>query len=307
MQTRTISENKISDLNGSNAASTVNGLLISAGTPVTVFNNLIGNFTAPAANTSNAINGINLTSTQTSSSIKVYYNTVYLSNPTSGAGFGSSGIFHTVSSTAGTAALDLRNNIIVNTSVQNGAGLTVAYRRSGGAASNLANYVATSNNNDFYAGTPGASHLIYNDGTSSAQTIAAYKSGVFTAGTIAPRDSASFSENPPFLSTTGASVNFLHIDTTVATQIESGATPIAGLTDDFDGDTRNASTPDVGADEFAGTILDLVGPAISYYGSREHHQHFSADSYGDNCRHDRPHELRCSHFRHRFAEALLAD
>ena len=33
-----------------------------------------------------------------------------------------------------------RNNIIVNTSVQNGAGLTVAYRRSAGAAGTLANY-----------------------------------------------------------------------------------------------------------------------------------------------------------------------
>src|SRR5205814_8629716 len=53
-------------------------------------------------------------------------------------------------------------------------------------------------------------------------------------------------------------------DPTIATQIESGAATIAGLTDDFDGDTRNASTPDVGADEFAGTLLDLVPPVISY-------------------------------------------
>ena len=267
-----VSKNKIYDLSGSNAASTVNGLLISAGTPVTVFNNLIGNLTAPAANTSNAINGINLTSTQTNSTIKVYYNTVYLSNPTSGTGFGSSGIFHTVSTTATTAALDLRNNIIVNTSVQNGAGLTVAYRRSGGAASNLANYATTSNNNDFYAGTPSATNLIYSDGTSSAQTITAYKNGVFTAGTIAPRDSASFSENPTFLSTTGSSANFLHMDPSVSTRIESGGANIAGITDDFDGDTRQGNggysgtgtAPDVGADEYEGAQPDLTAPAISY-------------------------------------------
>ena len=260
----TISYNKISDLNGSNAASTVNGLLISAGTPVTVFNNLIGNLTAPAANTANAINGINLTSTQTSSSIKVYYNTVYLNNTSSGSGFGSSGIFHTISTTATTSALDLRNNIIVNTSTPTGAGLTVAYRRSAGAASNLANYAGTSNNNDFYAGTPGASRLIYSDGTGSAQTITQYKNGVFTAGTIAPRDSVSFSENPTFLSTSGSSANFLHMDPTVSTRIESGAAPIAGFTDDFDGDTRNVSTPDVGADEYAGAAPDLTPPVISY-------------------------------------------
>ena len=142
--------------------------------------------------------------------------------------------------------------------------MTVAYRRSAGAASNLANYGSVSNNNDFYAGTPSATNLIYSDGTSTAQTISAYKSGAFTAGTIAPRDSASISENPPFLSTTGSSANFLHIDTTIATQLESGGIPIAGITDDFDGDTRNVSTPDIGADEFNGILLDLTPPTISY-------------------------------------------
>ena len=117
----------------------------------------------------------------------VFYNTVYLNNTTSGAGFGSSGISTLASATATTSTLNLRNNVIVNTSVQNGAGLTVAYRRSPGTAGTLANYASTSNNNDFYAGTPSATNLIYFDGTSNAQTIAAYKSGVFTAGTIAPQ------------------------------------------------------------------------------------------------------------------------
>src|SRR6185436_12188605 len=112
-------------------------------------------------------------------------------------------------------------------------------------------------NNDFYAGTPSATNLIYADGTSTAQTITAYKGGVFTAGTIAPRDSASFTENPTFLSTTCGTANFLHIDPSVATQIESAGIPVAGITDDFDGQTRNASTPDVGADEFSGIPLDL--------------------------------------------------
>ena len=176
-----VSKNKIYDLSGSNAASTVSGLLIdggTTGTTVTVFNNLIGNLTASAATGANAINGINITSTQNNSTIKVYYNTVYVSNPTSGAGFGSSGIFTTADTTATQVKLDLRNNIIVNTSVQNGAGLTVAYRRSSGAANRLNNYASTSNNNDFYAGTVSATHLIFYDGTNSDLTIAAYKTRV---------------------------------------------------------------------------------------------------------------------------------
>ena len=43
---------------------------------------------------------------------------------------------------------------------------------------------------------------------------------------------------------------YLHIDETIPTNIDSGATPIAGISADFDGDTRNAITPDIGADEF---------------------------------------------------------
>ena len=125
---------------------------------------------------------------------------------------------------------------------------------------------ATSNNNDFYAGAPGASRLIFFDTANSDQTIGAYKTRV------ASRDSASFTENPTFLSTSGASANFLHIDTAVATQLESGAVNIAGITDDYDMNIRQGNpgyigtgtAPDVGADEFNGIYLDLSPPAIAY-------------------------------------------
>ena len=100
--------------------------------------------------------------------------------------------------------------------------------------------------------------MIFNDATNSDQTLAAYKARV------ASRDSASITENPPFLSTTGSSADFLHIDPATATQLESGGIPVSGITDDFDGQTRNASTPDVGADEFSGIALDLSAPNISY-------------------------------------------
>jgi hypothetical protein len=264
---RTISKNKIYDLNGTVAGSVVTGMAITSTTAssnITLVNNLVGNLTAPAATGSNAIIGINTNSSATTAAFNVFYNTVYLNNTTSGVGFGSSGISTLASATATTSTLNLRNNIIVNTSVQNGAGLTVAYRRSTGTAGTLANYASTSNNNDFYAGTPSATNLIYADGTSTAQTIAAYKGGVFTAGTVSPRDTLSISENPTFVSTTGSNANFLHIDTVTPTQLESGATPVAGITDDFDGNTRNVSTPDIGADEFAGVLLDLSPPTISY-------------------------------------------
>ncbi|MEO8590143.1 MAG: hypothetical protein ABI432_12290, partial [Flavobacteriales bacterium] len=262
-----LSKNKIYDLNGSVAGSIVTGITVinaAAGATVTVSNNIVGNLTAPIATSSNGIIGINLSGSAATSNYNVFDNTVYLNNTASGAGFGSSGILALGSATSTTSALNLRGNIIVNTSIQNGAGLTVAYRRSLGTAGALANYASTSNTNDFYAGTPSATNLIYFDGTSNAQTLAAYKAGVFTAGTVAPRDGASVSENPTFVSTTGSNANFLHINTVTPTQLESGGTPIAGITDDFDGNTRDVTTPDIGADEFAGVLLDLSGPSITY-------------------------------------------
>jgi hypothetical protein len=257
-------KNKIYDLSGSNAGSLVYGLNITAGKTNNVYNNLVGNLTAPIATGTDAVRGISITSATTTSDNNISFNTIYLNASSSGANFGTSGIFHTTSTTATTAALNLRNNIIVNNSTPAGTGLTVAYRRSSGAANTLNNYAAGSNNNLFYAGTPGASNLIYSDGTSTAQTLAAYKAGVFTAGTIAPRDANSVTENPTFLSTTGSSANFLHIDPSIATQVESGAATVAGITDDFDGNVRNVTTPDIGADEGTFTLADFSAPLISY-------------------------------------------
>ncbi len=248
-------------------STTVNGIRISGGGTTggnTVYNNIIGGLTAPAAASVDAIRGISITSTTAASTNNVYFNSVYLNAVSTGVNFGTSGIYHAASATATVAALNLRNNIIDNSSTPNGTGLTVAFRRSSGLAGTLANYASTSNNNVFYAGTPGATKVIYYDGASTGTTFDSYKNGAFTAGTVSPRDGSSVSEFTTYLSTTGSSSNFLHVDLVVPTQIESGATTISGITDDYDGDVRNVSTPDIGADEFAGTLSDQQGPSISY-------------------------------------------
>jgi hypothetical protein len=238
----------ISNSSAGNSVPLVHGMLFSGGTTVNAYNNLIGNLTAPLANYTDAVRGISLTSTTASTSYNIFYNTLYLNATSSGVTFGTTGIYHTTSSTATTANLNLRNNIIINKSTPNGTGLTVAYRRSDAT---LTNYGSASNNNIFYAGTPGASRLIFNDGTNSDQTLATYQARV------APRDANSFTEDVNFLSTAGFSNNFLHIDAAFATQAESGAVNIASFTDDFDGNIRQGNTgytgtgaaPDIGADE----------------------------------------------------------
>ncbi|MCX6156705.1 MAG: hypothetical protein NTY74_01855 [Ignavibacteriae bacterium] len=271
--------NKIYDLTTSGAFSTtpgVNGVVISGGTSVLAYNNLVGDLKAPASTSPDAIRGISVTSTTASTTYGIYYNTVYMTGTSSGTGFGTTGIYHTASTSPTTATLDLRNNIIANNCTPTGSGLVVAFRRSAGTTGMLFNYASTSNFNDFYAGTPGANNLIYNDGTSSAILLNDFKTGVYPAGTVANRDSVSVTENPIFLSTTGTDANFLHINSATASQLESGGATIATYTSDFDSTARYPNTgyplnptypptsPDIGAVEFGGIPLKVNPPLIVY-------------------------------------------
>jgi uncharacterized repeat protein (TIGR02543 family) len=256
--TTNVFQNKIYNISGTHASSTVRGILISAGLNINIYNNLIGDLTAPAASGTDVIRGIIIASTTALSTHKIYSNTICLNAASSGTNFGGSGIYHTVNATSTTSALDLQNNIIINGLTPKGTGLAVAFRRSAGAANNLANYATTSDKNLFYAGTPGASNLIYSDGTSSAQTMADYKAGVFTAGTIAPRDANSFTEawtSSNFESVTGSSANYLQPATTFITQAESGGNTIALTSPDYNNVVRpglGGTSYDIGAWEFSG-------------------------------------------------------
>ncbi|MBK9099327.1 MAG: hypothetical protein IPM14_14670 [bacterium] len=256
-----IYQNNIYDLTSSTTTTTtsmVAGLQISTGTDIYVYNNFISDLKAPASASTDAIRGIYLSSASATGTRNLYYNTVYLDASSSGANFGSSGLYHTYSATATYSTLDIRNNVIVNNSTPTGTGLTVAFRRS--SATSLANYNTISNNNNFYAGTPSASNLLFSDGTNNLQLISEVQAH------LTPGESASVSGNPPFINV-GSAPYDLHISTTTPTQLESGGTPITtpiAVNDDYDGDTRNATTPDIGADEFVGIGADLTPPNITY-------------------------------------------
>jgi hypothetical protein len=233
--------NTVCNLSGSSASSTVLGIVASAGTNISIYNNRIADLRAPSANAANPIIGLNIPGGGTAN---VTYNSVYLDAAAGGALFGSSAV------SVSTLNLTFRNNIFVNISVANGAGRAVSYRRS---TTLLTPYSGTSNNNIFYSNS-----AIFTDGTNTDVTFAAYQSRV------SPRDAASFSENPPFLSTACGNADFLKINTLTATQAESGGTTVGSITTDFEGDARNGSTPDIGADEFAGILGDGTPPLITY-------------------------------------------
>ncbi|MCB9341981.1 MAG: hypothetical protein H6577_27960, partial [Lewinellaceae bacterium] len=240
-------KNKIYNLNANQASGTAYGIYHNAGT-TNIFNNLIGNITTPDANAAIPLAGVYVAGGTT---VNLDFNTIYLNATSTGALFGSMAVYAST-----TPTLTMRNNILINLSTPTGAaGYSSAYRRS---TTTLTTYGADSNNNLFYAGTPGPNNLIFYDGSNADQTLADFKTRV------TPRDAVSVSGNPTFLSTTGSSADFLHLDPSVPTQTESGGTPVAGITDDYDGNVRNVSTPDIGADEFTGIAIDITPPNIIY-------------------------------------------
>ena len=252
-----VNANRIYSLSSSNAGGTVFGVSITSGTGVNVSNNIISELTAPVASGADVIRGINVNSSSTGAVYGIYYNSVYLSGTSSGANFGTSGIYHQVNATATTAALDMQNNIIINETTPVGTGIAVAFRRSGVA---LNNYASASNRNLFYAGTPSATRLIMYDGTTSYQTLPSYQA------VVVPRDANSITGEATFtgagygvagnffISLTGSSSDFLRPVAGIVTQVEGGAAPVTSpsITTDFTGAARSG-TPDMGAYEFSGT------------------------------------------------------
>lgn len=213
-----------------------------------VYNNFISELKAPNASNIAAIRGLSLEGSA-AATMYVHHNTIYLNATSTGANFGAAAVF--CSATA--LSHELRNNIFVNASAPAGLGRTVAVQR---ATASLANYNLLSGHNCLYAGVPGPNNLLLFDGANADQTIQEMKNRV------GPREQASFSEIPPFISL--VSPFNLHLQTGSATQCESGGQPIAAVTTDFDGNARNATTPDVGADELAGITNDIASPDIQY-------------------------------------------
>ncbi len=253
-----IVQNLKSTLNGSDQVLT--GILSSMSSGTIIRNNILGNFKANNGYSSSGIflggitgdNGndnllynnmiydIQSTSAQTNSRVtgievwyqdntRICYNSVYLSG--SGANMlGSAALYIGGTSTG----VDAKNNILVNTRDE-----------SPYCASAIYDYTVVNLNSDY-------DDLFYE----VSQYSCLVRIGSTNYNTLADwqatgKDLNSISEMPNFIDP------YLHIDKTILTNIDAGATPISGIDTDFDGDLRNASTPDIGADEFI-TIGDTL-------------------------------------------------
>jgi hypothetical protein len=273
--TNHITENLIYNINGSFAGGQIFGIIARDGTATDyIYRNTVHNlssagnlgaigtlYTSAATNTEYIYNNFvyDLKGPTTSSTymiagyyfiggaVKFYYNTAYM-NYTSTSSTNTSAALY-VNPANGTT-LDARNNMLVNmTNVTTGL-RAAAFWWNGATYTNLA---STCNNNLLYAGTPGTKNLIFYNGTTAYQTLATYKTAV------APRETNSVTEMPPFISAV-APYN-VHINPGILTQAESGGQPIAIplITHDIDNDVRwghpgyigNGTAPDIGADEFS--------------------------------------------------------
>ena len=263
--TTSVYKNKLQNFNTAGTSAVVYGLYLSSVSTgdMICYNNFVGDLKTTAVSSAAAIYGI-YGGASGATNLDVYDNTVYLNASSTGVNYGTAALYISTSP----SNVDIRGNILVNTSVPSGTGLTSALKF---ASNSYLTYSMLSNNNDFYAGTPGAANVIFTDGTSSDQTMAAYKTR------MSPRETQSITENPPFISITPGSMN-LHINPAIATQVESAGITVASpnITADFDNDARYPNTgypvnasyppiaPDMGADEFGGIPLDLTPPAILY-------------------------------------------
>ncbi len=177
--------------------------------------------------------------TATGEFYNIYYNSILLSGTVAGVS-NSEAYYWSVASTS-----NVKNNIFTNTR-NGGTGKHYSIRFN----TTLAN--VTSDYNNIYPGG-GTGNVFGNDGTADRVNLAAWQ-------TATVKDANSISVLPNFTSATD-----LHLVAATNCGIDGYGTPIGGITTDYDNQSRDATTPDIGADEFtatySGTLAGVAGSA----------------------------------------------
>ncbi|MGC4128681.1 MAG: T9SS type A sorting domain-containing protein [Bergeyella sp.] len=179
--------------------------------------------------------------------ILIYNNTIVLS----GTGGEDSSYCYNGETETSTSLVTLKNNIFVNTRTGTGSSINATIR-------NRKTYATTvvSDYNLLYNSGGTRNYLAYD--RSSASEYTTY-SDFATYQNAAVRNAGvhSINVNPSFVSTSD-----LHISP-CSTDLDGKGTYISDVATDIDGDTRNTSTPDIGADEYTPTAVISSGTALS--------------------------------------------
>ncbi len=165
---------------------------------------------------------------------KFYFNSIYLSGSLVASSGAPSAIFSNGngSTSVTTSKITLKNNAFYMAGTISG-NLYVHYTTLGSYSGSSLTF------NDLYINVsfPATGYIGYFASTNQT-TLSDWQSAT-------SQDLGSLNGDPQFTSTTD-----LHIASTTSIVGDAG-TPITGITTDIDGDSRSATTPDIGADEFA--------------------------------------------------------
>lgn len=224
-----VSGNKISDVKNTNTSGYgSNGIYLNSTSltaNITVFNNMIWDVASYGYNAGSLVgdNGYGIIVT-TGAGFKIYFNSINLNTNQQR---GNTAALNIAAGVTASGAIDLRNNIFANNQTLNTR--YAIYSAAPKSVYNLIDY------NDYFS-TGDVGYL--GGGQATLQDFQ----------TSTGQDMNSVSYNPPFVSAAD-----LHITPNGCNPLESGATPIPGITADIDGGARSAASPDIGADEFIDT------------------------------------------------------
>lgn len=265
----TISRNRIYNLANAGTSATTTSPSVAAGivvqngtTAVNIFNNMISLGNGQTTNT--AFMGIQCQNGITPNPLsRIYYNSIHIEGTAVAGAQPSFGIARTdFSTTARTAPVDIKNNIVNNTRSGGTGGHFAIGNNYGALTATTAGWGANASNYNLLNANAAT---IGNWGGTSRLSFASWR------GTSAG-DSSSLTAKPvSFVNTITGNLR-LNFGTT-PTSIESAGTVLANVTTDFDNDARPGPTgavnggsfaPDLGADEFDGVYLDGVPPVITY-------------------------------------------
>lgn len=206
-----------------------------------IANNFISDISGDgwSAFTSDAIIGIRLGTGTAQGSINVFNNSIHLFGPADRSGT------LTVSAAlyigSGSTNISVRNNILINTLVNNLNPAAKAFAINTAAPAAF----ATINHNDYVVSGPqGITGFLNSDRLTLTDWQAA-----------TGQDANSIAIAPVFFSNTD-----LHLVSAQNLCLDGAGTPLAVVTTDFDGEARDANTPDIGADEF---VHDPINIAIA--------------------------------------------
>ena len=219
-------DNKINSMLTS-GTTTVRGFYLTSYANITIANNVIN---LSSTNNSATVSGIydNFGSANSSNVMNIFFNTINIT----GTG-GTSYCFYK----SNIPTLNLKNNILVNQ--RTGTSYVLYYV----TANNTALY---SNYNDFKK-TQSGNFGYYG---AAKGTFTDFKDAIGT-------DGKSHNELPNFISSTD-----LHINPAIISYISGGGTPVSIIVD-CDGNTRNASFPDMGAYEYLADYYEFLGATSS--------------------------------------------